>query len=172
MSDQPPTTPSITALLRDQTSLDRLSEYESAIDRLLGLALSRVRVFDRRLTREYNAAPRIALMRAFLLANSANRIAIVVHEPGNIRVECPRLVSLQRQFGHALSIHRTQSLARGVYDPFCVVDGSHLARRFHFNSMRGVLTLNDADQAGELAQRFEEIWAASQPAVTGTTLGL
>ncbi len=147
-------------------------DYEAAIDRLVGLALGRIRIFDRRLGRDYNASTRIELLRALLLANPANRIAVVVHDPHNIRTDCPRLIALQRQFGHAISIHRTQSLARGVYDPFCIADGSHYARRFHFNSQRGVLALHDPERAGDLVQRFNEIWDASQPAVTGTTLGL
>jgi len=159
-------------LLKEEHVLSRLREYEAALDRLVGLALGRIRIFDRRLGRDYNATTRVDLMRAFLLANPANRIAIVVHEPDNIRTDCPRLVTLQRQFGHAISIHRTQSLARGVYDPFCIADGSHYARRFHYNSLRGTLTLHDPDGAGELVQRFGEIWEASQAAVTGTTLGL
>jgi len=159
-------------LFKEEHALSRLRDYEAALDRLIGLALGRIRIFDRKLGRDYNAQPRIELMRAFLLANSANRVAIVVHEHDNIRTDCPRLVSLQRQFGHAVSIHRTQSLARGVYDPFCVADGSHYARRFHYDSLRGVLALHDPEGAGTLVQRFGEIWEVSQPAVTGTTLGL
>jgi hypothetical protein len=170
--DQPQAPGLGSAILRQEQDLSRLSEYHAAVDQLIGMSLGRVRIFDQRLGREYNALARMQLMRTFLLANSANRIAIVVHEPGNIRTECPRLVSLQRQFGHALGIHRTLSLARGVYDPFCVTDGSHFARRFHFNSPRGVVCLNDPERAGELVQRFAEIWDVSQPAVTATTLGL
>jgi len=158
--------------MRQEQPLSTVAEYEQSIDRLISLALSRIRIFDRKLGREYNQAPRIELLRAFLLENRVNRVSIVVHDASNARTDCPRLVNLQRQFSHAVSIHRTQSLARGVYDPFCVIDGSHVARRFHYNSMRGVTVLNDADLAFELVKRFEEIWEASQPAVTGTTLGL
>lgn len=159
-------------LLKQEQALSRLREYEAAIDRLIGLALGRIRIFDRRLGRDFNTAARMDALRAFLLANPANRVAIVVHDAGNIRTDCPRLISVQRQFGHAVSINRTQSLARGVYDPFCIADGSHYARRFHYDSLRGVLALHDPERAGELVQRFDEIWEASQPAVTATTLGL
>lgn len=165
-------TPLGISILKQEQPLAGLKAYESAIDRLLGLTLGKVRIFDRRLGRDYNDAARIDLMRHLLLNNPGARILIVVHEPDNIRTECPRLVTLQRQFAHAIAMHRTQSLARGVYDPFCAIDGSHYARRFHFNSGRGVLAMNDPDRAGELVQRFEEIWEASQPAVTGTVLGL
>jgi hypothetical protein len=169
-SDSQP--PALSSLLKQETSLSGLKEFEAAIDRVVGLAMGRIRIFERRLSRDYNAGPRIDLMRALLLASARNRIDIVVHEPDNIRADCPRLVVLQRQFAHAVAIHRTQSLARGVYDPFCIADGSHFARRFHFNSMRGVLALNDPERSGDLVQRFDEIWEASQAAVTATTLGL
>jgi hypothetical protein len=160
------------ALLRDEQPLSGVGAYEAAIDKLIGTALGRIRIFDRSLNRAYNAQARSDALRRFLLANKANRVAIVVHDAERIRLDCPRLVALQRHFGHAVSIHRTQSIARGVYDPFCIVDGSHYARRFHFDNPRGILVLNDADATGLLVQRFEEIWEASQPAVTGTTLGL
>jgi hypothetical protein len=158
--------------LRNEQTLSGVAAYEAAIERLIGMALGRIRIFDRSLGRTYNTAARIEALRRFLLAERANRVAIVVHEPERIRIECPRMVALQRQFGHALHIYRTQSPARGVYDPFCVVDGSHYARRFHFDSIRGKVALNDAEGAGELVLRFDEIWEVSQPAVTGTTLGI
>lgn len=158
--------------LREEQPLSGVGAYEAALDKLIGMALGRIRLFDRQLNRSYNSAHRTDCLRQFLLADKANRVAIVVHDSDRIRLDCPRLVTLQRHFAHALSIHRTQSIARGVYDAFCVIDGSHYARRFHFDNPRGVLVLNDADGAGVLVQRFEEIWDASLPAVTGTTLGL
>jgi len=164
--------PAIGSLLKQEQPLSGVKDYESAIDRIFGLTLGRIRIFDRRLGRAYNSAARIEVLRGLLLANKSSRIQIVVHEADNIRTDCPRLVVLQRQFGHAVAIHRTQSLARGVYDPFCIADGSHYARRFHYDSPRGVLVLNDPEFAGDLVQRFQEIWEASQPAVTGTRLGL
>ena len=160
------------SILKQEQPLAGLKDYESAIDRVLAMTLGRVRIFDRKLSRSYNEATRIELLRHLLLNSPASRVLIVVHDAENIRTECPRLVTLQRQFVHAIAIHRTQSLARGVYDPFCVIDGSHYARRFHFNSGRGVLAVNDPERASDLVQRFDEIWEASQPAVTGTVLGL
>ncbi len=167
-----PTASPMSGLLGETVPLGGIREYEAAIDRVIGMALGRIRIFERRLSAEYNSPARVAAMRAFLLANRANRIAIVVHDAERIRSECPRLVSLQRQFVNALAIHRTLSLARHVYDPFCVGDGSHYCRRFHYDGMRGSLGLNDAENAAELVRRFEEIWELTQAAVTPTTLGL
>ena len=175
MSSSNPDKPAVSAiseLLGETTALGGLRDYEAAIDRVIGMALGRIRIFERRLSAEYNSPARIAAMRSFLLANRTNRIAIVVHDAERIRSDCPRLVSLQRHFANAIGIHRTLSLARHVYDPFCVADGSHYCRRFHYDGMRGALALNDADNAAELVRRFDEIWELTQPAVTPTTLGL
>lgn len=164
--------PTGSSALRREQLLTGLRDYEAAIDQVLGLALGRIRIFDRRLTSAFNQSERIEALAAFLRANRMNRISIVVHEPEKIRTDCPRLVSLQRQHAHAILIHRTLTPARGVYDPFCVADGSHFARRFHFDTPRGSLVLNDADGAAQLVRRFDEIWEVSQSAVTATTLGL
>lgn len=158
--------------LASSQPLSGLRDYEAAVNRVMALALGRLRIFDRKLSSAYNSAERIDALRAFLRANRTNRLMIVVHDPERIRTDCPRLVVLQRQHAYAMHIHRTLTPARGVYDPFCIADGSHYARRFHFDTPRGTLVLNDADGAAQLVRRFDEIWDVSQAAVTATTLGL
>ncbi len=160
------------ALPPEEHPLSGAAEYDAAIDRLIERALGRIRIFDRELGRSCNTRARSEALRRFLLAEKANRVDIVLHDADRIRIDCPRLITLQRQIPQGIRIHRTLPPARGVYDPFCVIDGSHYARRFHFDNPRGILVLNDADGAGLLVQRFAEIWEASRPAVTGTTLGL
>jgi hypothetical protein len=71
-----------------------------------------------------------------------------------------------------VTIHETQQQAKGVYDPFVVADETHSVRRFHFEDLRGLLAKDDPIEASTLAERFEEIWEASTPAVTANTLGL
>lgn len=158
--------------LKNAQPLSGSREYDAAVNRIIGLALGRLRIFDQRLSSGYNSAERIDALRLFLRAERTNRLTIVVHDPSRIRTDCPRLISLQRQYAHAIQIHRTLTPAHGVYDPFCIADGSHYARRFHFDTPRGTLVLNDADGAATLVRRFDEIWEVSQAAVTATTLGL
>lgn len=158
--------------LPERTPLLGMRDYAEAVDAVIERAMGRVRIFDRALGREFNTPERTAKLRRFLLASPANRVLIAVHEVGNAHRDCPRLVELLRRFGHGVFVHRTQTPARGVYDPFCVVDGSHYARRFHFDTPRGVLALNDAEASTELVRRFDEIWECSRSGVSGTTLGL
>ena len=45
--------------LRKEQSFTGLRDYEAAVDRVIGLALGRIRIFDRRLTTGFNQAERI-----------------------------------------------------------------------------------------------------------------
>ena len=81
-------------------------------------------------------------------------------------------MSLLRQFSHAIAIHQTPDEAARIYDPFCTIDESGYARRFHFDDSRGVTSLEDEAVAGELARRFDEMWELSSPALSATVLGL
>jgi len=155
-----------------QQKLDGIAAYETAIDTVIASAQRNLRIFDRSLSREYNSPRRYDLLRDFLLASRVNRVQIVVHEPDAIHRDCPRLVNLLKQFSHALAIHRTQPRARRVYDPFLLADDVSYVHRFHYDQPRGVLALGDLNGGQELLGRYEEIWEASDPALSATTLGL
>ena len=154
------------------THIHGSTDYEAALDTLIGKATQRIQLFDRALGRAFDTPRRHGLLRSFLLANRANRLQIVLHEVDNLTRDCPRLAHLLRQFGHAISIHQTLPDARGVYDPFTLVDEQHFAHRFHYEDTRGLLALDDPLGAGPFAMRFTEIFEASFPAVAATTLGL
>jgi hypothetical protein len=153
-------------------ALDGLREYEAAVDDVIGQACACVRVFDYTLSTAFNSPARHALLRRFLLASRRNALRIAVHDAGPVDRNSPRMLLLLRQLGHAIHIHETHPVAKTVYDPFVVVDDRHFARRFHFDETRGLLGQHDPIGARALIERFEEIWEASSPAVSATTLGL
>lgn len=146
--------------------------YEAALDTILEKSRRTVRIFENSLGRDYNSPRRYELLRAFLLANPRNRLQIVAHDTQTIDRSCPRLINLLRMHAHAISIHETHQAAKAVYDPFAVVDDLHYVHRFHFEEMRGLLALDDPIGTHTFIERFEEIWEASSPAVSATTLGL
>ena len=148
------------------------AEFEDALDCLLARPGRALRIFDRQLGGGYNGVRRIQLLRDFLLANRNNRIQIVLHDTSNLQRDCPRFMELLRLFSHAISINETDPEAKGVHDPFCIMDVRDYVHRFHHDGPRGVLGLDDLATAQLLAQRFEEIWQASSPAASATTLGL
>jgi hypothetical protein len=149
-----------------------IAEYEAALDRLLERPRRNLRLFDRQLAKSFNAAARSELLRAFLLRNRANRIQIVLHDASNLERDCPRLMQLLRQFSHAVAIHETEPHAKRVYDPFALCDERDHLHRFHYEASRALLALDDPVGTQLLVERFQELWEASGPAASATTLGL
>lgn len=149
-----------------------MREYEQLIDELIPQTQRVIRVFEKALAPTWNTRHRQELLRHFLLSDRLNRLYIVVHEAEPIERTCPRLVELVRQFGSAVRIHQTLTLARHVYDPFIVFDSSHYLHRFHYRFLRASQGTNDVIGARQLLDRYAEIWEASQLAVSAGTSGL
>ncbi|MBI3939175.1 MAG: hypothetical protein HY323_19565 [Betaproteobacteria bacterium] len=148
------------------------SEYEAAVDESIARAQWSVRIFDRRLGSRYNSPLRYDLLQHFLRLHRANRLYIVLHDTANLQRDCPRLVTLLRQFSHAVRINKTLKIARHVYDPFVIIDENHYVHRFHYEHLRAEQALNDLAGTKLLLQRFDELWEASAPSVSATTIGL
>jgi hypothetical protein len=155
-----------------QHKLDGNQEYEAALDTLFAQPGLTLRIFDRLLGGDYNSQRRHELLRSFLRTSRAARIRIVLHDASSLVRDCPRIITLVRDFSHAVSVNETQAEAKGVYDPFSVIDERHYVHRFHYDQPRGLLALEDPQSAHSFVKRFEEIWEASTPAVSATTLGL
>lgn len=149
-----------------------LREYEALIDSLIPQTQRAIRVFDRSLSRAWNASRRYEALRQFLLANRANRLFLVVHDAEPIERECPRVVDLVRQFSAAVRIHATLSPAKHVYDPFVVFDSAHYVHRFHYRYLRAAHGANDLIGAQQLLDRYTEIWEASARAISAGASGL
>ena len=147
-------------------------EYEAAIDTVLAKATNKIHIFDHALASSYNSVKRADLLRRFFLASRRNSLRIVVHDSRTLERNCPRIINFLRTYGHAISIHETHQAAKSVYDPFVIADSTCFVHRFHFDEMRALCAIDDPVGTQGLLDRFSEIWEASSPAVTGTTLGL
>lgn len=159
-------------LLRLELALASFAEAETAIDRALSHAMRRIDLFDRSLGRSWNSPDRIERLRAFCLAGQRNELRIVLHEAASVALQCPRMAALQRTFSHIVAIRETRPEARTAHDVLLIVDGMHHVQRFQSDSPRGRYVENAPEDTRPLAGRFEEIWAASDPAAPATTLGL
>lgn len=149
------------------------NDFREAIDTVLRLATRDICIFDYNLGGAgYDTAQRYELLRTFFLCSRTATARIVVHDPSHLIRHGARLQNLLHQFSVNFFIHQTNEEAQGVYDPFMVVDTRHYVRRFHYESPKGVLGMNDAAMSELLKRRFEEIWGASIPTITATTLGL
>jgi hypothetical protein len=148
------------------------AEYEAALDRLLARPQRQLRIFDVALSRRLDTSARHDLLRTFLLRSRANRVQIVLHDASNLQRDCPRLINLLRQHPHAIAIRETEAHAKRVYDPFAVADDRDHLHRFHHEDARAVLVLDDPLATQVFLDRFAELWDASAPAASATTLGL
>ena len=153
--------------------LSGIAESLAAIDEVIGVAQRTIRVFDIALAnRGFNTPGRADWLRHFFVAGRSHRLLIALHETDALEREAPRLLTLLRQFPMSIEIHRTVAQARTAMDPFVVADDHSVWHQQHFEQPRAVVAIHSPADATPLAQRFEEIWHLSEPAVSATTLGL
>lgn len=155
------------------TALNGTADYIAALDTLCGLAQHNLYIFEKDFGNlGFNSEARYDILRDFLLSSPHNRLHLLAHNTRPLTQYCPRLLILLRQFSHNMHIYQTPQHLQHLSEPFAVADEAHYVRRFHFDDPRGILAQNDAEGARTLKSRFDEIWAASHPAVSATTLGL
>ncbi len=148
-------------------------ESMAAIDEVIAAAKTTLRLFDYTLAnRGFNSPARADALRHFLVTGRAHRLLIALHEPEHLQRECPRLTMLLRQFPMSIEIHRTLAQARNASDPFIVADDHSVWHQLHHDQPRAIVALHSPADASPIAQRFDEIWELSEPAVSATTLGL
>jgi hypothetical protein len=132
-----------------------------------------LRVFDPDLAAlRLNDAARIEALTAFLAASRTRRLFMAVHDTDYVTRQCPRMMALLARYAHAIQVQRTHEEIRNLQDSFLVLDQAHYVRRPVASFFRGAIGLNDETEALSMRTRFQEIWAASFPAVSSTTLGL
>jgi len=147
--------------------------FQSAVDRLLEQPGRELRVFDPDgAALRLNDPPRIERLERFLLASRTRRLYLVVHSTDHLTRQSPRLLGLLRRFSHAIQINRTQEEIREVQDSFLLLDSMHYVRRPVAALFRGAMGLGDENEGQALRGRFGEIWSASYPSVSSTTIGL
>ena len=147
--------------------------FQTAVDRLMEQPGRELRVFDPDgAALRLNDPKRIERLDHFLLASRTRRIYLVVHNTDHITRQCPRLLTLLRRFAHAMQINRTHEEIREVQDAFLLLDSMHYVRRPVASLFRGAMGLGDENEGQALRGRFGEIWSASYPAVSSTTVGL
>ena len=147
--------------------------FQRAVERLLEESGRELRIFDPDLSGlRLNMPERIARLERFLHASPARRITIAIHDTDYVTKYCPRMLNLLARFSHAMQIHRTDEGIRELQDAFFVLDATHYVRRPVARFWRGAIGIHDENEAQGMRSRFLEIWAASYPAVSATTLGL
>lgn len=171
MTDPKPPEPDAPESLYER--FDSEAQYQAAIDRLLGLPGRELRIFDPDLASlRPNAPERVAALEAFLARSRTRRIYAVVHDTGHVTRQCPRMMNLLTRYAHVIQVNRTHPEIRELQDAFLVLDAAHYVRRPVARFFRGGAGVNDETDALAMRARFQEIWSASYPAVSPTTIGL
>ena len=152
------------------------ADAREAIETVVGTAQRELRIFDvspRTLReRDFGRPARVEILHNLLLANRGHRLRVVLHDVKSIEIELPRLIELLTRFAGQFEIHRTVGQATEARDPMVIADSGHFWRQLHIDQPRSVLTLHDEVGVRPFIDRFEEIWEMSEPAVSGSTLGL
>ena len=153
--------------------IDGIADSLAAIDEVIAAATRSIRIFDVSLSnRGFGSPARIERVRQFLVAGRAHRLLIALHDTELLERENPRLLGLLRQFPMSIEIHRTLAQARNAQDPFVLADDHSVWHQLHHTQPRAIVALHSPADAMPIAQRFDEIWDLSEPAVSATTLGL
>jgi hypothetical protein len=147
--------------------------FQAAVDRILQQPGRELRIFDPDgAALRLNDPARIQLIQRFLQASRTRRLYLVLHDPQYLQRQCPRMMSLLGRYAHAIQVNRTHEEIRELQDAFLVLDSVHYVRRPVGAFFRGAIGLADENEALAMRARFNEIWAASYPAVSSTTIGL
>jgi hypothetical protein len=155
------------------TELTGSADYVAALDSICGLAMHNLFVFEKDFVNiGFNSGARLELLRSFLLSNPNNRLQLLAHDTRPMSQNCPRLMTLLRQFGHNMFIYQTPRNLQHLTEPFAVADQAHYVRRFHFDDTRGILARNDVENAQLMKSRFIEMWGLSHPSTSTATFSL
>jgi hypothetical protein len=152
---------------------DTNAGFQAALERLLEQPGRELRIFDPDgAALRLNDPARLASLERFLLASRTHRLYLAVHDTESLTRNSPRMISLLSRFAHAMQINRTHEEIRELQDAFLVLDAAHYVRRPVAAFFRGAMGLGDETEGLAMRSRFMEIWAASYPAVSATTVGL
>ncbi len=165
--------PPATAPEPREARLSSLAEQVAALDEIVGYAQSRVEVFDVDLsTTGWNRAARIDRLSAFLRRSRHARLDVILHDLRWLESSSGRLVTVLRQFPHAVTVYRTGREAASAMDPLAIVDRAHCVHRFHVDQPRASLMVAMPAAVKPWAARFEEIWATGETGLSSSVLGL
>lgn len=150
-----------------------LADYRAALDALVVEAQWRLRFYDATLEKGgFNAAMRYERLRAFCLGSAPRRIEILLDDPVHVQTQCPRLVSLLRDFSHVIEIRQTDSDSQRPAYSFGLADRSVWLKQFDKDTLPGQWARDDTAGSVLFHQEFEQRWQRAIPNVSASTLGL
>jgi hypothetical protein len=155
------------------TLLTSEAEYRQACDTVLARAERELLIFDHDLAAmQLDKKARVDLLIDFLQTDALRRVRIVLHDPGPIERDAPRLLRLIADFSHMIEARQSPDNLRHLADTHLLADGCHGVRRFHVDQPRSAIILHDRAYIHPWQQRFEELWQVSHPCLRLNMTGL
>jgi hypothetical protein len=99
----------------------------------------------------------------FLTTRARNRARIVIEDTEQMLESCVRLVELARRVSDLLQIRRLGEAHHGMTELFVIADRETCLRQQDITRTDATVDFETPRVAAPLAQRFDEIWDASEP---------
>lgn len=112
----------------------------------------------------YNRATLAEALGHFIARQARCRARIVVEDTEHMLLSSTRLVELARRFSDMILIQRLGEPHHGLTEMFIVADSESCLYQQDIAVIDATLDLHTPQLAVPLARRFEDIWAASEPA--------
>lgn len=136
------------------------SEFDAAVDRVLGLAQESLLVFDSNLAAlKLNQPDRIQAIERLLASQPKKKSIFVVQDTSRLIQDQPRLMKLLDAFQHNLSVVECAESMRELTDSMLIADAKHAVVRFHREQARCKLLENEPAEVQPYLRRFNEILA-------------
>lgn len=152
------------------TDFDDRAGFAAAVMKVLTLARRSIDIVDRNLqdwpleTRDGDDALLSALRRGV-------RMRLLVGEPERVARDGARLMRARRHFSARVECRCFPEWLR-VVESALVVDGEHVVRRAHFDTLKGTCVIGSPPAAVPVRERIDAAWGESEPCLPASTLGL
>jgi hypothetical protein len=149
------------------------TDYQSAIDRLLALAVKRIWIYDEDLGMLHlETAERIELLKRPLASTRQDCLRIALRNTAPLQQRQPLVKRLLAMHCHNSAAQQTPEQLSHLRDSMIIVDDMHALIRFDRDQPRSKLLIDEPEEVMPYHRRFEEIWAEGGTLVATTTLGL
>lgn len=149
------------------------ADYQTAIDRLLGIATKQICIYDEDLTTlKLDSPPRLAHIKRLVSGTRSDALHIAVRNGSPLRNQHPLLQSLRTTYGHVAFAQETPAQLAHLRDSMIIADDKHGLIRFERNMPRSKLLIDESDELRPYLAKFREIWAEGGERITNSTVGL
>jgi hypothetical protein len=149
------------------------AEHDSSLLKILELASQTLCIFDADLSKlRLDRPANVDLLRRFLSSDKQHRLRIAVKNAEPFRRDSPRLMKLLAIYTQSMTMIECPPHLASLNDSMCIADDRHALIRFHTDSVRAKIIIDNIEECAPYVQRFEDILKEGGEQVCASTLGL